>query len=267
VEVTRKASRREALCDLLDDPCDCGEGEVCVPLAAGLLRDGRIVQLETCAVRPRVYSNAVLLDLILCLAERVDACCDNGHEPPPPPKPQELLRVAAVSFASRNADGVETPVAEVESPLKEVKLKIRQHVTSIRVKFTGDFSQAAPNLPSTHVYTDAEPDRHNVQVLPSDVLNGLKYVPGTLAIEDPRTLRFDLFPDSPYARWDNTGMGWQKGEYTLVLFGDDDAAAKRHAIADTGGTALDGEAAAPAGGAISGDGTAGGTFKLVFIIS
>jgi hypothetical protein len=265
----KAGGRREALCELLDDACGEGEGEVCVPLAAGMLRDGRIVRLETCAVRPRVYSNAVLLDLILCLAERVDACC-NGHEPPPPPKPQEpkaLLRVASVAFVSRNADGVETLAAEVESPLKEVKLKIKQHVNLIRVTFTEDISRIAPHQPSTHTYGDNDPDRHNVQVRPSEVNGGFEYVPGKLTIEGPRAVRFDLFEDSPYARHDAGGMGWQKGEYTLLLFGDGDAAAQRHPIADTAGTALDGEPAAPVGGAISGDGTPGGTFKLVFIIS
>ncbi len=268
----KEPGRRNALCSLLDAACEGEHGDVCVPLAAGMLRDGRIVRLESCMVRPRVYSNTVLLDLILCLAERVDACC-NGHTPPPPapvPPPQEprtLLRVAGVTFLSRTRQGAETVVAEVASPLDDTRLKIRQQVNAIRVRFTDDFSQAAPDLPTTHTFGDGDPDRHSVQVLPRDMINNLPYVPGTLTVEDKRTLRFDLFTDSPYARTDAVGTGWQKGAYTLLLFGDDDAAAKRHAIADTGRTGLDGEAIAPAGGAISGDGTPGGTFKLVFILS
>ncbi|MBA2674504.1 hypothetical protein [Ramlibacter sp.] len=263
--------RRNALCSLLDGACDDEHGDVCVPLAAGMLRDGRIVRLESCMVRPRVYSNTVLLDLILCLAERVDACC-NGHTPAPPapvppPVPQTLLRVAGVTFLSRTRAGAETVVAEVASPLDDTKLKIKQQVNAIRVRFTEDFSQTAPNLPTTHTFGDGDPDRHNVQVLPRDVINNLPYVPGTLTVEDKRTVRFDLFTDSPYARTDAVGTGWQKGAYTLLLFGDDAAAAKRHAITDTGRTRLDGEAIAPAGGAISGNGAPGGTFKLVFTIS
>ncbi|MES2938099.1 MAG: hypothetical protein V4864_10475 [Pseudomonadota bacterium] len=257
--------RRHALCSLLDCDCDAVHGEVCVPLAAVRMRDGRIVRLETCMVRPRVYSNAVLLDLILCLAERVDACCN--HAPPPPPVPQTLLRVAGVTFLSRTRDGAETEVAEVQSPLDPVKLKIKQHVTAIRVRFTEDFLQIAPNLPTTHTFGDTDADRHNVQVRPSDILGGLDYVPGTLTMEDMRTMRFDLFPDSPYVRTDATGFGWQKGEYTLLLFGDDNALVDLHAIVSTAHIGLDGEAAAPAGGAISGDGAPGGSFKLVFTIS
>jgi hypothetical protein len=251
-------SRRLALCTLLDKDCTPAEGDACVPLAVGLVRDRRIVAVESCLVRPRVYSNTVLLDLILCLAERVDACCKQH--------PQQLLRVESVSFLSVNPNGVETEVAKVQSPLDDLKIKISLRPNAIRVRFTDAFAQDA-HMPSTHQHNDPDFKRHNVQVLPTDPLNGVEYVPGTLKIEDSRTIRFELFSDSPYVRNEPGGVfGWQKGRYQLMLFGDDDAAANRHAITDTAGSKLDGEKAAPANGAISGNGSAGGTFELTFII-
>lgn len=262
IEHLPKTGRRRDLCELLDGACDPDDGDPCVPLAVGLLRDGKIVKLDSCRVRPRVYSNAVLLDLILCLAARVDECC-KGHEEPPPPKP--LLRVEHVAFLSIDRAGQETVVAEVASPLDSLKVPIAQRPNAIRVRFTAPFAQDV-HLPTTHAFNDPDFKRHNVQVLPAGPLNNLDYVPGTLKIEDARTIRFDLFPDSPYVRSGQGAIGWQKGRYMLSLYGDDDAGANRRGIADTGGRGLDGEPAAPAGGVISGNGTPGGTFTLEFVI-
>ncbi len=68
-------SRREVVCDTLDIDC-APPNETCVPLAVITL-DGRggIASIQRCAFRRTLYSNAVLLDLILCLASRVDQCC------------------------------------------------------------------------------------------------------------------------------------------------------------------------------------------------
>ena len=40
------------------------------------------------------------------------------------------------------------------------------------------------------------------------------YIPGSLTIEAPDTVRFDLFIDSPYSRGPD---GWQKGRYRIFL--------------------------------------------------
>jgi hypothetical protein len=70
-----RTTRREVLCRTLPIACDPPEEE-CVPLAVlRLNEDGRVVAIESCAFRRTLYSNAVLLDLILCLASRVDECC------------------------------------------------------------------------------------------------------------------------------------------------------------------------------------------------
>jgi hypothetical protein len=260
-------SRRHGLCTLFDCDCTADEGDPCVPLAVVAIRDGRIQRLESCLVRPRVYSNAVLLDLILCLAARIDECCE-GHEPPAPqppaPEPEppsRLMRVSSVDFLARGRAG-ETTVGSVQSPLQPLQIPIAGQTNAIRIRFTQAFEQAA-HKPSTHGLNDADFKRHNVMVLPLDPLNNLDYVPGELVIENAGTVRFDLHPESVYSRGTR---GWQKGRYRLVLRGDDDLAAGRPALMDTASKALDGEAAAPAGGAISGNGAAGGDFILDFIV-
>ena len=256
-----RRSRRRDLCELLDGNCDPDEGDPCVPLAIGVLREGRIVRLESCLVRPRVYSNAVLLDLILCLAARVDHCCKAQEEPPAKP----LLRVESVTFVSRDSGGGETSVAVVASPLDSIKVPISKNPNAIRVRFTDSFAQDA-HVPTTHALNEPDYKRHNVQVLAADPVGGLDYVPGTLTIEDARTIRFDHYPKSPYATHQSNALGWKKGRYRLALYGDDDPGTQRLAIADGTGRGLDGEPILPGAGAISGNGTPGGIFALSFVI-
>jgi hypothetical protein len=69
-------TRRVVACETLGGPCDA-DREVCVPLAVIRFDDnGRVIApVLQCEARRTLYSNAVLLDLILCLARRVDECC------------------------------------------------------------------------------------------------------------------------------------------------------------------------------------------------
>lgn len=66
--------RRTVICETLGGPCNVPD-DSCIPIATLEIADGVIGSIDTCTFRPVVYSNAVLLDLILCLAERVDECC------------------------------------------------------------------------------------------------------------------------------------------------------------------------------------------------
>jgi len=66
--------RRTVICQVLGGGCDAPD-DSCIPIATLDIEDGAIRGIDTCTYRPVVYSNAVLLDLILCLAERVDDCC------------------------------------------------------------------------------------------------------------------------------------------------------------------------------------------------
>ncbi len=66
--------RRTVICQVLGGLCDAPD-DSCIPIATLEVGDGVVQSIDTCTFRPVVYSNAVLLDLILCLAERVDDCC------------------------------------------------------------------------------------------------------------------------------------------------------------------------------------------------
>ena len=302
--VAARRSRRHLLCELFDGACGPGDGDPCVPLALVLVRDGRLV-VESCVVRPRIYSNQQLLDLILCLAEKIDDCC-NGHGPTPPapqppapeppapeppapeppapqppapqppapqppapepPAPVALLRVRSIEFLHRDAASGETPVGQVASPLARTSLKIASRTNAIRIRFNRPVEQRAtnPHRPDTAGNGDNDFERHNVLVLPDGAgANALPYVPGTLVLEQPDTVRFDLALESPYSRGAN---GWQKGRYLIVLCGTDDPNARRAAVVDAAnGHPLDGEASVPAGGLISGNGTPGGDFKTGFTV-
>jgi hypothetical protein len=66
--------RRTVICQVLGGTCDAPD-DSCIPIATLEIGDGVVQSIDSCTFRPVVYSNAVLLDLILCLAERVDDCC------------------------------------------------------------------------------------------------------------------------------------------------------------------------------------------------
>jgi len=97
-------TRRTVLCDALDHACPAPD-ESCVALATVEIdRDRRVRRVDNCAVRRMVYSNTMLLELILCLAARVDECCgpvvvrrieiasgDNQTGPVNQPLPQPLV--------------------------------------------------------------------------------------------------------------------------------------------------------------------------------
>ena len=66
--------RRRRLCGLLDPSCGT-PADACVALAEIDIPATGAPTVDQCVCRTIVYSNSVLLDLILCLAERVDQCC------------------------------------------------------------------------------------------------------------------------------------------------------------------------------------------------
>jgi len=67
------ADRRKLLSQALSGACPAPTGDLCVPLATvNLTAAGAIQSIDAYTFRPKVYSNAVLLDLILCLAARIE---------------------------------------------------------------------------------------------------------------------------------------------------------------------------------------------------
>lgn len=251
---TEPSSRRQGLCELFDGDCGPPGGDPCVPLALVQVRDGRLT-VNSCLVRPRIYSNQRLLDLILCLAAKVDECC-NDHPP------AQTLQVRAVDFLRTSDTAAETPVASVSTPLQTTVVNINGNTNAIRIRFNKTLA-TDQHKPSTHALNDPDFKLHNIQVLPDRPLNSLPYVPGSVTLETPDTVRFDLFRESPYSRGAD---GWQKGDYRIILRGTEDLSQNRQALAGPAGNALDGEPIAPAAGVMSGNGTAGGDFVAAFKI-
>ena len=253
-------SRRHRVCKLFDGPCDPPDGDPCVPLALLRVTDGKVSAVEECAVRPRVYSNAVLLDLILCLMAKIDDCCGGTTTTPPPPAPPPApMRVKSVTFL-RRGDG-EQVVQEIKSPLDKVTIKAGTFVNSVRIVFTSAFEQAA-HVPTTAGLQEADFLTHNVLML---ALKSKQqpWLPGTLAIEAADTVRWDIINTTPPTA---NLPPWPAGPFQLALRGSD-SAANRPGLSDQFAQALDGEPIAPAGGAISGDGVAGGDFTFTFTIA
>lgn len=69
-----------------DDPCGC-----LVLATIAFTPDGPAV-LDPFTYRRTIYSNQALLELILCLAARVDDCC-REHQPPPAATPPRVMRL------------------------------------------------------------------------------------------------------------------------------------------------------------------------------
>jgi hypothetical protein len=60
------------LCEHISTSCPEPAPAVCIPLARVMLPVDDAASIDLCASRPLVYSNALLYELILCLAERVN---------------------------------------------------------------------------------------------------------------------------------------------------------------------------------------------------
>jgi hypothetical protein len=89
-EARSREQRLELLCRLVTRGCPDAD-PACVALAEigldddGLVAVDRLTQrpaIATCAARSIVLSNTMLLELILCLADRVDVCCGDTPEEP-----------------------------------------------------------------------------------------------------------------------------------------------------------------------------------------
>jgi hypothetical protein len=243
-------SRREQLCRLLAHGCEPPKGDPCVPLAVILVSDKRIVEIEICRFRPMVYSNAVLLDLILCLWAKVDECCGEDHEPPPEPPPDtepQTLRVKGVHFFSRSGQ-----IASLDDTNDAPQLQADTRPTAIEVTFTAAVDQATVTAGGV----GADMAGFSFLVRGGDFPTQGGFVPGAIQLAAPNVARFTVDPQF---------TTFTPGDYRVQLFGDADPPRGRPAIATPGGSRLNGEPR-PDGTYPSGVGGEGGTFRFKFSV-
>lgn len=244
------ASMRERLCRLMLGPCPEPDKSPCVPLATvDLLEDGKIGRVDVCTHRVRLLSNEALLELILCLADRLDECC-NGHTPPPPPEPEEppppveaTLKVTGVQFIRMDGN----VLTEMQAPGQVVTFKQSNNVNRVRLTFNRPIDSATIK---TGGFTD-DPLTFSVVVGASWSMRPLNAVAGTAQVDTPTSVVYTITPDP---------RQFTRGDYTLTLFGKPDPSHMRPTVAATDGDLLDGEPVAFP----SGDNTEGGDFVIKF---
>lgn len=67
---------RDILCkQSLKNSCVAPDGDLCVCLATLQFRDANTIEIDDCTCRRTLIGNDMLLELILCLAQRVEECC------------------------------------------------------------------------------------------------------------------------------------------------------------------------------------------------
>lgn len=237
---------RKHLCEELSGPCPEPPACPCVTLATiELLAGGSIGVIDPCSYRRIIYSNAMLLDFILCLADRVEECCGGAVAPAPPSPPAEpktTLRIVEVIFLNQDDE-----VAGTLNP-PDAAPEFRQgQISAIRVVFNKAIDLKSVTAATSAATLDKASFRVEREQEPF-------VIPGKIVPEGPQKVRFVTLEQALKA-----------GRYSVALFGDADARAGRPAISDTTGARLDGEkkSSFPP----SGDGTEGGTFKFRFVVT
>lgn len=246
VTVVDVASLRERLCRAMLGPCPDPEKEPCVELATvELLPDGTIGKVDVCTHRVRLLSNEALLELILCLADKMEACC-GGHAPLPPsdsPPVVEPLKVTEVEFIRMNG----ALLGNMPTPAQAFMFKAGSNVDRVRLTFNRAVD------PATIVTGGLQDDPKKFSLLVSADWSTapMDAVGGKVQFDTPNSATWVIGPEPRTI---------QKGDYKLILFGNPDATALRPRAAAADGGVLDGEPL----GFPSGDGTDGGNFTIKF---
>ena len=225
------AERRAQLCSMLFGPCDSPKGEICVVLATvELLAGGAVGAIDNCTYRTVLYSNDMLLDMILCLAAKIDECCGN----------QPMIKVEQVQFLDKNGN----VVAELQNPAAHLHVPSKDPVDSIKVTFSQPVD--VTTVTAGGMNTDPQTFSFLVQDDKSE------YVPGSIQqTANPNEVVFVI---------DEKLFAFAKGDYVMTLYGD--PSSLRPAISDTTGHRLDGEPSQLP----SGDDNEGGDFVVKFSV-
>ena len=179
-----------------------------------------------------LYSNDMLLDMILCLAEKIDQCC--GDQP--------MIKVDQVQFLDKNG----TVQADLKDPASQFNFSPADPVSVIKVVF----SQPVDVTTVTAGGLKADPKTFSFLVLD----NIGDYVPGSISqMANPNEVVFTI---------DDKLLTFKNAKYMVTLFGNIDPDGLRPAISDTSGNRLDGEPSQLP----SGDDSEGGDFVFKFSI-
>ena len=242
---------RERLCRATLGACPDPDDLPCVALASvDLLESGEIGSVDVCTPRTRLLSNEALLELILCLADRLDDCC-TGHAPvtpppdEPPPPQEETLRVTGVQFLGMDGQVRLT----MQAPGALATLTQANNVNRVRLTFNRPIDPATVR---TSGLSD-DPRMSSLHVAASWSQRPLDAIGGVVQVDTPTSVIYVIAPDP---------RQFTRGQYRLTLFGTPDPANLRPTVAATDGDLLDGEPSAFP----SGNNSAGGDFVINFLV-
>lgn len=230
--------RRRLLCQASLGPCPPSD-KPCVTLAKIDLGQEVGITIDCCAYRPVLYSNAALLDMILCLAQRLDECCG------PAQSLEEPLQVETVEFFKQN----DFKLGELQALEEPPGFSEGRGMSTIRVTF---------NKPVVHTTitaggSNSDPTTFSFLVERLDEGDDGDYVPGQVSAVSNEATQFVVEPPNR----DRLG-GFGVGKYRATLFGATDPnASERPVIRGQNQTALDGDR----------DEVAGGNFVFFFYIT
>ena len=217
------------LCELVPSGCPEPPAEDGVALATVQVLEGRhLGDVDECAVRTRIFSQRVLVELITCLMTKVAECC---HQP--------TLRVDTVAVFT--AEGQDLALV---APAAPIVIPAGLHGQGFQTRFSRGVAPASV----TTVDESTTPDQATVLVVRRDPAGPGTPVPGLVSLPAPDLVRWEL-PDAPF----------QVGTtYDVTIFGDPTAGRPTIQAGDDA-ERLDGNPV----GLPSGDGTEGGDFTFV----
>jgi hypothetical protein len=174
-----KDALHELLCGRVNLSCPVPPAAPCVPLARVTLDGDDIDEgdIDACTGRPLVYGNALLYELILCLAERVEQCCaampgDQDAIQAPAIQAPAVQPPAVVAIWPPNAARL-SPQSEDETLrewYEQWQASPHLEITFDREMFTDQLVQPAPWLRVWMFRWDRTLRRENLQVQPIDLV-------------------------------------------------------------------------------------------------
>jgi hypothetical protein len=144
-ELLRQGRLQDALCALAPDAGPTVDDDGCITLANVAVSADGTLTASSCAPRPVVPTNRLLLSLLTCLAQRIEECC--GREPPPPR--DRFLAIAGVTYV-----GGAGPLIALKSPQERAQIRQAREPLAFDVEFThAIIDQSSVVVDSTVVVT------------------------------------------------------------------------------------------------------------------